>query len=70
MFTCFAELSDGAIERISRWNLPDDRVYNVSHFVFGVRDPEYGEITYEQAFEELYDRAEKYLNAFYRTKGC
>ncbi len=70
MFTCFAELSDGAIERISRWNLPDDRVYNVSHFFFGVRDPEYGEITYEQAFEELYDRAEKYLNAFYRTKGC
>ena len=31
---------------------------------FGVRDPEYGAITCEQAFEELYERVGKYLDAF------
>ena len=63
-FTGFAGISDGAMERISMLSLPEDRFYNLSVFFFGVRDPEYGEITHEQAFKELYDRVEKYLDAF------
>lgn len=63
-FTCFAEISDGAMDRIFLLNLPKDREYSVSRFFFGVRDPEYGEITHEQTFRELYDRVEKYLDVF------
>ncbi len=61
-FTGFAGISDGAMERISGLNLPEDRFYSLSRVFFGVRDPEYGEITHEQAFKELYERVEKYLD--------
>lgn len=61
-FTGFAGISDGAFERFSRLSLPEDRFYNLSRFFYGIRDPEYGEITREQAFKELYKRADKYLD--------
>lgn len=62
-FTCFAGISGGAMERFSRLNLPEEKVDDVSRFFFGVHDPEYGEITHEQAFGELYDRVVRYLDA-------
>ena len=61
-FTGFAGISDGAKKRISSLSLPEDRSYNLNRFFYGVRDPEYGGITYEQAFKELYERADRYLN--------
>ncbi len=64
LFSSFVEISGGAMDRISRLSLPREKVYNVSKYFFGVRDPEYGEITYEQAFTDLYDRTEKYLDDF------
>ena len=63
-FTSFAGISGGAMNRISRLMLPMDKVDSVSGFFFGVRDPEYGEVTHEQAFMDIYDRAKKYLEAF------
>ena len=63
-FTAFAAVTEGAMNRISWLNLPEEKAYGVSRFFFGVRDPEYGVITHEQAFSELYDRAERYLDAF------
>ena len=63
-FSSIVEISGRAADRISRLCLPKEKVYNVSRFFFGVRDPEYGEITHEQAFMDLYDRAENYLDAF------
>ena len=35
-----------------------------SQVFFGSRDPEYGEISCEQAFKELHEKAEGYLDAF------
>ncbi len=49
---------------MARLHLPKEKVEDASRFFFGVRDPEYGEIPYEQAFNELYDRANQYLDAF------
>lgn len=61
-FTGFAGISDGALRRFSRLSLPEDRYSSLSRFFYGVRDPEYGEITREQAFKELCERANKYLD--------
>ena len=63
-FTAFVEISEGAMDRISRLGLPREEEFNVSRFFFGVRDPEYGETTYEQAFQDLYARASRYLDVF------
>ncbi len=62
LFSHFAEITAGAMDRISWMGLPEERVEHVSRFFYGVRDPEYGEITYEQAFLELYDRTARYLD--------
>ncbi len=63
-FTAFAAITGGAMSRLSWMRVPDERVNGVSRFFYGVSDPEYGEITHEQAFAELYRRAENYLNVF------
>ena len=63
-FTGFAGISEGALNRFARVSIPDWQVYDATRRFFGVRDPEYGAITCEQAFEELYERAGKYLDAF------
>lgn len=63
-FTYFAGISDGAAERIYRLCPTQKGMYDAGRYFFGVRDPEHGEITYEQAFKELYDRAAGYLDAF------
>lgn len=63
-FTAFAAISAGAMSRLSWMRIPEERVNRVSGFFYGVRDPEYGEISHEQAFTELYERAERYLDAF------
>ena len=62
-FTAFAGISAGAAGRIYRLNLPEKKTQEVSGFFQGVRDPEYGDVTHEQAFCELYERTEKYLDA-------
>ena len=64
LFSSFVEISGGAMDRISRLCLPKEKVYDTSRYSFGVRDPEYGEITHEQAFSELYVRVGKYLDDF------
>lgn len=63
-FSSFAGISGGAMDRISRLSLPKEKADTVSRFFFGVRDPEYSEVTHEQAFGDLQDRAEKYLDAY------
>ena len=63
-FSSFAEISGGAIERFLLLSLPKEKVENERRFFFGVRDPEYGEATLEQTFRDLYDRAERYLDAY------
>lgn len=62
LFSHFAGMTAGAMSRISWMGLSEERVEPASRFFYGVRDPEYGEITYEQAFLELYDRTARYLD--------
>ena len=63
-FTCFAAISEGAVHRMSWLGLPDERVVRTSKLFYGIRDPEYGEVTYEQVFEELYGSIDRYLDTF------
>ncbi|MBQ2955092.1 MAG: hypothetical protein IJE08_01380 [Clostridia bacterium] len=63
-FTDFAGISAAAMDRISRLDLTGEREYEAGDFFFGVRDPQYGEISYEQAFIELKERAARWLDAF------
>lgn len=63
-FTYFAALSFGAVERMSMMVLPEEKTANASRFFYGVKDPAYGEASYEQVFEDIYDRAVRYLDAF------
>ena len=67
-FTGFAAMTAGAADRIAWLELPGERT-EASGWFFGVRDPEYGEISYEDAFGELYRRAERYLDAFRNRHG-
>lgn len=62
-FSDFAGITSGAMERISRLGLPEERIYSTSPFFFGVPDPEYGEATYEETFHALAERVTKYLNS-------
>lgn len=62
-FSSFAGITDGAMERFSWLGLPEERLREASSIFYGVRDPEYGEITYEAAFEALRERVERYLDA-------
>ena len=57
-------MTAGAMDRVSWLGLPDERARGLGRYFYGVRDPEYGEITHEQAFRELWDRTEQYLDAF------
>ena len=63
-FSDFAAITTGAMERMSWLCLPEEKFHRVSRLFCGVRDPEYGEITRRQAFDELYERAVNYLDAF------
>lgn len=67
-FTSFAGISESAMDRISRLGLPKQKTHDTSRFFFGVRDPEYGEIPYDQAFSQLYARAERYLESHYEEQ--
>ena len=60
-FIAFAGISQGAMERFSRLGIPEEKIWGVSRFFFGVKDPEYGGITYEQAYRDLRERMENYL---------
>ena len=61
-FTCFAGITAGALDRFHWLGIPEGKQEEAGHFFYGVRDPEYGEVTHEQAFCELYERAGKYLD--------
>ena len=63
-FSHFAPMTAGAMDRVSWLGLPEERARGLGRYFYGVRDPEYGEITHEQAFRELWDRTEQYLDAF------
>ena len=49
------------MERFSRIGIPEEKIWGVSRFFFEVKDPEYGGITYEQAYRDLRERMENYL---------
>ena len=68
-FTQFAILSEGARDRIAWLCLPNQDSYMMNGRFLGVRDPEYGEITREQAFQELYQRVEDYLENLNQANG-
>ncbi len=63
-YSAFAAITGGAMSRFEQIHLSEKSVHRISSFFFGVRDPEYGEITHEQAFTELYSRTEKLLDVF------
>ena len=63
-FSEFAGITAGAMERFAWLGLPKQRFAVASRFFYGVRDPEYGEITYEHAFAELEEGVTRYLDAF------
>lgn len=63
-FTEFAGISAGALDRFAWLGVPEQRFAGASHIFYGVQDPQYGEISYEQAFDELEHRVERYLDAY------
>jgi len=63
-YTSFAALTAGAVSRLSWMRVPEERIEDASLYFYGVPDPEYGEVSHEQAFAELYERAGRYLDAF------
>lgn len=63
-FTEFAKMSFGAIERFSVLDIPKEKEGSTGRFFYGVRDPEYGEATYEQTYQEIYRRVDEYLKFF------
>lgn len=69
-FSSFAGLSEGAMDRFAWMGLPEERIRSTSHF-FGVRDPGFGETSYEAAFADLRERVVYFLDD-YESKyvGC
>lgn len=65
-FSEFAGISDGALGRFFALGIPEKRTADASGCFLGVRDPQYGEVSYEQAFAELRERTERWLDAFER----
>lgn len=63
-FTEFAGISAGAMERFAWLGIPKPRFVGASQIFCGARDPQYGEVTYEQMFDELEHRVERYLDAY------
>ena len=63
-FTDFAGISFAALDRISWLDLTGERQYDAIGYFYGVRDPQYGEISYEQAFTELQEQVSVWLDAF------
>ena len=59
-FTAFVAISSGALQRFSILEIPDER--NLSSFFYGIPDPEYGAVSYADAFRELYWRVEKFID--------
>lgn len=68
-FTEFAGITAGALDRFAWIGVPEQRFAGASRLFHGVRDPEYGEISYEQAFVELEHRVERYLDAYAAERG-
>ena len=62
-FSDFAPISAGAAGRIMRLGLPEDRTRVMNRFFFGVPDPEYGAVSYEQVFADILERAGRCLDA-------
>lgn len=62
-YTAFAAITAGAVSRLSWMRVPEEQINDISRYFYGVPDPEYGEISHGQAFAELYERAERYLDA-------
>ena len=63
-FSAFAAITGSAMNRLSYFGLPAEKTEPASRVFFGVRDPEYGEISYDKVFGELYQRCERYLAAY------
>ena len=63
-FTCFAGISFGAMERISWMGLPKERFEPATQSLYGVPDPQFGEISYEEAFTDLQGRVLRWLDDY------
>lgn len=63
-FSGFAALSEGALDRVCDLNAGRSKI---SRYFFGVPDPQY-ETTYENAFYEIEDGIEYFLNDFARFR--
>ena len=63
-FSRFAELGGTAGERFARLLVPEEKTYSVGRFFYDVRDPGCAEVGYEDAYEQLLERARRYLDAF------
>ena len=61
-FTYFAAVSGEAMDRFSALCVPKDKVFIVSRFFYGVKDPAYG-ASMEEAFEDLMIRTRNCLDA-------
>ncbi len=62
-FSGFAAMTHGGISRLGYFSLPEEQT-DISRFFFGVPDPAYGEIPYEDVFRMLMGKMEVFLDAF------
>lgn len=63
-FSDFAGITRGAMTHFSLLGMPEERFYRVSEYFMGVEDPQYGSVSYQEVFQIIYSRAERYLNSF------
>ncbi len=63
-FSRFAVISEGARDRVSMLGLPREQFEQESSFFYGVRDPQYREVTHEQAFQDICGRMTRFLDSY------
>lgn len=68
-FSDFAGITGGAMTHFLLLGIPEERFYGISEYFMGVEDPQYGAISYQEAFQKIYSRAEQYLNSMKDRDG-
>lgn len=61
-FTQFAGITSGAYQNFLLTGIPEERFSVISEYFMGIPDPQYGEVTVEEAFQEVLKRVKWFLS--------
>ena len=60
-FSDFIGIIIGAMSHFSLLGIPEERFAKISEYFAGVDDPQYGSISYQEAFQDIYRRADRMI---------